>query len=59
VGGAQQGAKDLAQQIFDTMLQVPGTTAGYRVVHAKGIVREGTFTASKAAAGISWAARFR
>lgn len=60
VGGAQQqGSKDLAQQIFDTMLQVPGTTAGYRVVHAKGLVCEGTFTASKEAAGISRAEQFK
>jgi len=56
--GAQQASKDLAQQIFDTMLQVPGTTTGYRVVHAKGIVCEGTFTASKDAAKVSRAAQF-
>jgi catalase len=41
------------------MLQVPGTTAGYRVVHAKGIVCEGTFTASQEAAKISRAAQFK
>jgi catalase len=57
--GAQQSLQDLAQQIFDTMLEVPGTTAGYRVVHAKGIVCEGTFTASKEASAISRAAQFK
>jgi catalase len=57
--GAQQSSQDLAQQIFDTMLRMPGTTAGYRVVHAKGIVCEGTFTASKEASAISRAAHFK
>jgi catalase len=57
--GAQQSSQDLAQQIFDTMLRMPGTTAGYRVVHAKGIVCEGTFTASKEAPAISRAAHFK
>ena len=55
----QDGDKSLAQQIFDTMLQVPGTTAGYRVAHAKGIVCEGTFAPSKGAAALSKAAHFQ
>jgi catalase len=54
-----QDSKDLAQQIFDTMLKVPGTQPGNRVVHAKGIVCEGTFTASKEAASLSRAAQFK
>jgi catalase len=53
------GDKSLAQQIFDTMIQVPGTTAGYRVAHAKGIVCEGTFAPSKGAAALSKAAHFQ
>jgi catalase len=51
--------KDLAQQIFDTMLQVHGTKPGYRPVHAKGIVCQGTFTPSKDAASLSKAAHFQ
>ena len=39
--------KSLAQQIFDTMVQVHGVAPGYRVVHAKGVVCQGTFTPSK------------
>lgn len=54
-----QDSKDLAQQIFDTMLKVPGVQPGFRVVHAKGIVCEGTFTASKDAANLSRAAQFK
>ena len=51
--------KSLAEQIFDTMLQVPGTTAGYRAVHAKGVVCEGSFAPSKDAASLSKAAHFQ
>src|SRR5271169_244537 len=54
-----QADKNLAQQIFDTMVQVPGTKAGYRVVHAKGVVCEGTFSPSKEAASLSRAAHFQ
>ena len=56
---AAQDSKDLAQQIFDTMLKVPGVQPGNRVVHAKGVVCEGTFTASKDAANLSRAAQFK
>jgi catalase len=55
----QDGDKSLAQQIFDTMLQVPGITPGYRAAHAKGIVCEGTFAPSKGAAALSKAAHFQ
>jgi len=45
--------KDLAQQIFDTMVQLPGNKPGNRLVHAKGIVCQGTFAPSKHAAAVS------
>jgi catalase len=51
--------KDLAHQIFETMIQVHGVTAGHRPVHAKGIVCEGTFTPSADAAILSKAAHFQ
>ena len=49
----------LARQIFDTMIQVPGNKADQRLVHAKGIVCRGTFTASKDAAALSAAEHFQ
>ncbi len=60
--GQEAGAeadKSLAQQIFDTMLQVPGVKSGYRPVQAKGIVCQGTFTPLKDAATLSKAAHFQ
>ena len=51
--------KSLTQQIFETMIQVPGANAAFRTAHAKGIVCQGTFTPSKAAASLSKAAHFR
>lgn len=57
-GADAQGDKNLAQQIFDTMIQVPGTNAAYRTAHAKGLVCQGTFTPSKEATGLSKAAHF-
>lgn len=48
----------LAQEIFDTMLQIHGVAAGARPVHAKGVVCEGTFTASPEAASLSKATQF-
>ena len=53
-----QSDKSLAQQIFETMLQA-GAKPGFRLVHAKGVVCEGTFTASKDAATLSKAAHFQ
>ena len=50
---------DLAQQIFDTMLQVPGVKPGHRPVHAKGIVCQGTFTSTGKVAALSKAAHFQ
>jgi len=54
-----QDDKSLAQQIFDTMIQLPGTNPGYRAAHAKGVVCEGTFAPSKGAAALSKAAHFQ
>lgn len=51
--------KELARKIFDTMLQVHGTTAGFRPVHARGVVCLGTFTPSKDAAALSKAPQFQ
>jgi catalase len=48
--------KELVHAIFDTMKQVHGVKPGYRVVHAKGIVCQGTFTPSNDAATLSKAA---
>jgi catalase len=50
--------KDLAQQLFDTMVQLPGNKPGHRLVHAKGIVCEGTFAPSKDAITVSQAEHF-
>ena len=55
---APEADKDLAQQIFDTMVQLPGNKPGNRLVHAKGIVCQGTFAPSKDAAAISQAGHF-
>jgi len=59
VTAQDHGADGLARQIFETMLRVPGATAGHRPTHAKGIVCQGTFTPSEAAADLSTAAHFR
>ena len=56
---APQSSPDLAQQIFDTMLQVHGVAAHYRPVHAKGIVCQGTFEATPAARNLSSAAHLQ
>jgi catalase len=51
--------QDLARQIFDTMIQVHGERPGYRPVHAKGIVCQGTFAPSGEAATLCKAAHFQ
>ena len=51
--------KELARQIFNTMVQVHGVKPGYRITHAKGIVCQGTFMPSKDAATLSRAAHFQ
>jgi catalase len=58
-GADGQDEKSLAQQIFDVMIQLPGSHPGYRAEHAKGVVCEGTFTPSKRAATLSKAAHFQ
>lgn len=50
---------DLARQIFETMLKVPGNKPHHRTVHAKGIVCQGTFTSSREAATLSKADHFK
>lgn len=55
---APQADKDFAQQIFDTMVQLPGNKPGNRLVHAKGIVCQGSFAASRDAAAVSRAGHF-
>jgi catalase len=53
-----QSEKSLAEQIFDVMVQLPGNKPGNRLVHAKGIVCQGTFTPTKEAANLSRAKHF-
>jgi catalase len=55
----QPADQDLAQQIFDLMVRAPGIKPGYRPLHAKGIVCQGTFAPSKDAATLSKAAHFQ
>ena len=57
-GADGQEDKSLAQQIFETMIQLPGNNPHYRAAHAKGVVCEGTFTPSGGAASLSKAAHF-
>jgi len=49
-------ADKFAREVFETMVKVPGTKAGHRVVHAKGQVCQGTFTPSSEASTLSRAA---
>ncbi len=58
-GGKPLTDKELVHQIFNTMLQIHGVKPGYRVVHAKGVVCQGTFTPSKDAAALSRAGHFQ
>jgi len=51
--------EQLAQEIFDTMVKVPGVKTGHRLVHAKGRMCQGTFTPSKDAARLSRAGHFQ
>src|SRR5580698_10463524 len=50
--------EQLAQQAADLFLKAFGSHPGFRLAHAKGIVCEGTFTASPEAAQLSRAAHF-
>jgi catalase len=58
-GADGQGDKSLAQQVFETMIQVHGANPAYRTAHAKGVVCQGKFTPSKDAASLSKAAHFQ
>ena len=55
---AQSDNEQLAQQAADLFLKAFGSHPGFRLAHAKGIVCEGTFTASPGAADLSRAAHF-
>ena len=59
LGGEAPDGKDLAHQIFETMLQAPGVKPGFRLQHARGIVCRGSFAASPEAAKLSKAAHFQ
>jgi len=58
--GASAGAEDqpIEQQLVDAMNKVFGVHPGFRANHAKGVVAEGSFTASPEAAGLSRAVLF-
>jgi catalase len=53
-----QSSPDLSQQIAEVMSQGPSGKAHQRFIHAKGVVCEGVFQATPAAADISRAAHF-
>ena len=55
-GRADDGT--LVSQIVDTFYKIYGTHQGFRVNHAKGVVAEGSFVATPAAAALSRAALF-
>ncbi len=55
----QTSTQDLAQQIFDVMVKIPGAKPATRPVHAKGIVCQATFTASPEAKNLSTAAHLQ
>ncbi len=59
VHAAPAADQHLAQEIFDTMIQVHGVQTAARPVHAKGVVCSGTFTPSSAAATLSRAPHFQ
>src|SRR5580658_2014100 len=58
-GWASEPAKVLSQEIADVMFQVAGNHPAYLPVRAKGIVRQGTFRASKSGRTVSHAAHFQ
>src|SRR5438552_12007742 len=49
----------LYEHLVDALNTIFGIHPGYRAVHAKGIVCEGTFTPASAAASLSRAAHFQ
>src|SRR5437016_1482551 len=56
--GSARAADPIEVQLVDAMNKVFGTHPGFRANHAKGIVAEGSFTASPEAAGLSRAVLF-
>jgi catalase len=57
--GPQPNATPLPERLSDALLELFGTHPGFREIHAKGIVCEGTFTPTEAAATVSRAPHFR
>jgi len=57
--GGDTPEQSLPQQIFDTMVQLPGSNPKFRAAHAKGVVCEGTFAPAKEATRLSKAAHFQ
>jgi catalase len=55
---ARADEASIAEQTVDALNKVWGKHPGFRANHAKGVVVEGSFTASKQAAGLSKAALF-
>jgi catalase len=58
-GWAAESTTDLSQQIAEVMFKIAGNHPGFRPLHAKGIVCQGTFTPSKDASTVSRAAHFQ
>jgi catalase len=57
--GMSSQNEDLYTRIIDTLNAIFGSHPGYRAIHPKGIVCQGTFTPSAAAASLSRAAHFQ
>ena len=58
LAGEETSDKDLAHQIFETMLKAPGVQPGHRLVHAKGLACRGSFEPSADARKLSKASHF-
>jgi catalase len=56
---AQTTTSPLPERLSDALVELFGTHPGFREIHAKGIVCEGTFTPTEAAATLSRAKHFR
>jgi catalase len=59
VAAEKQATTGIAEEIVDTLNAVNGSHAGFRAVHAKGTVCEGTFIATPEAKGLSRAAHLQ
>ena len=58
-GSGADDSKSLARQIFDVMIGEQGVKAGYRAIHAKGIVCKGMYAPTGDAGNLSRAAHFQ